>query len=183
MPEVPYNHAVTQSTPPNDSPNRQSDVSEAPGQVANGQQKPKSQDETEQGSSQEEKDLEKEDAEHGGINGKPRPVGFWDPSLSKTRKSVLINWVRTSMFDCHSNMQRVPLTPWASLDSLHFHSRHPVPVLGRFVQRAGQLRNSQNSGCRLRWRTCWRDYPAGDRDGCPGEALQPRLHHSRPVGL
>ena len=38
------------------------------------------------------------DGEEKAFIGPKKPVGFWDPSLKRTRKWVLIEWAKTSTF-------------------------------------------------------------------------------------
>jgi hypothetical protein len=87
------------------------------------------------------------DAEEKAQEGSMKPVGFWDPSLAKTRKWVLLHWSRTSKYNIQPYLGNLTYSCLNSTDSLRLHSRHPITILGSIVQCVTKLGNSQ-SCCR-----------------------------------
>ena len=83
-----------------------------------------------------EESREKADGGESGQDGLKEPVGFWHPSLSKTRLIVFGAWLRTGIvFLCLSfYSSRCIELMICSTDPLNLYPRDPVAVLGCIVQ-------------------------------------------------
>ena len=75
---------------------------------------------------------EKADGGESGQDGPKAPVGFWHPSLSKTRLKVFGAWLRTGILvlSLSCNSLRCIELKICSTHPLNFHTGDPIVILG-----------------------------------------------------
>ena len=77
----------------------------------------------------------KGDGGESGDDGSQPPVGFWDKGLRKTRNGVFLQWGKTSEFLTYSVQRNILDVDLSSYNTFHCHTRNPLPLLGRAIQR------------------------------------------------
>ena len=106
-----------------------------------------------------EENHEKADNGESGEDGPRAPVGFWHPSLKKTRLNVFGAWARTGkLLSFLAPICTIGKLMSYSTYSINLYSRDPLPVLGCTVQCRtkfelphrirGQFRNRTRRTCR-----------------------------------